>query len=89
MSIVKILYVFFGTISLILAVLGIFLPLLPTTPFLLLTAFLYLRGSTRCYNWLMNQKYLGAYIKNYTVNKVIPVRTKVVTLVLMWGSMLY
>ena len=37
----------------------------------------------------MNQKYLGAYIKNYTVNKVIPMRAKVITLVLMWGSMLY
>ncbi len=86
---IKAVYVIVGTVSLILGILGIFLPLLPTTPFLLLTAFCYLRGSTRCYNWLMNHKHLGPYIKNFTEHKVIPVRTKIIILTLMWGSMIY
>ena len=89
MPIVKVLYIILGTISLILGVLGIFLPLLPTTPFLLLTAFLYMKGSTRCYNWLMNQKHLGAYIKNYSEHKTIPIRAKIITLILLWGSIIY
>ena len=89
MPIVKVLYIILGTISLILGILGIFLPLLPTTPFLLLTAFLYMKSSTRCYNWLMNQKYLGPYIKNYSEHKIIPVRTKILTLILLWGSITY
>lgn len=89
MPIIRVLYIILGTISLILGILGIFLPLLPTTPFLLLTAFLYMRSSTRCYNWLMNQKYLGSYIRNYSEHKVIPLRAKIITLILLWGSIIY
>ena len=58
----KALYILLGTVSLILGIIGIFLPLLPTTPFLLLTAALYMRSSPRLYDWLLRQKYLGAKI---------------------------
>ena len=85
----KALYILFGTLSLILGIIGIFLPLLPTTPFLLLTAALYVRSSPRLYNWLLHQKYLGNYIRNFRENKAIPLRAKVISLVLMWGTMLY
>ena len=68
----KTLYIVIGTISLALGILGIFLPLLPTTPFLLLTAALYFKGSSRLYNWLLNHRYFGPYIRNYRENKVIP-----------------
>ena len=78
-----------GTVSLALGIIGIFLPLLPTTPFLLLTAALYVRSSPRLYNWLLHQKYLGNYIRNFRENKAIPLRAKVISLVLMWGTMLY
>lgn len=60
----KILYTIVGTTSLILGIIGIFLPLLPTTPFLLLTAAMYFRSSPRWYHWLIQQKYLGSYIRN-------------------------
>ena len=78
-----------GSISLGLGILGIFLPLLPTTPFLLLTAALYFKGSPRLYNWLLNHRHFGPYIRNFRENKAIPLRAKIISLVLMWGTMLY
>ena len=67
----KTLYIALGTLSLALGILGIFLPLLPTTPFLLLTAALYFKSSPRLYNWLLNHKHLGPYIRNFRENKAI------------------
>lgn len=78
-----------GTLFLALGIIGIFVPLLPTTPFLLLTAALYFKGSPRLYQWLLSHKYLGPYIKNYRENKAIPLRAKVISLLLMWGTMIY
>ena len=85
----KILYIILGTLSLILGVIGIFVPLLPTTPFLLLTAGLYCKGSPRLYNWLLNQKHLGPYIRNFRENKAIPLRAKVISVSLVWITILY
>ncbi|NDV65981.1 YbaN family protein [Bacteroides sp. 224] len=85
----KILYIILGSISLGLGILGIFLPLLPTTPFLLLTAALYCKSSDRLYNWLLNHKYLGSYIRNFRENKAIPLKAKILSICLMWGTMLY
>lgn len=85
----KALYILFGTLSLILGIIGIFLPLLPTTPFLLLTAALYVRSSSRLYNWLLHQKYLGSYIRNFRENKAIPLRAKIVSVSLIWITILY
>lgn len=85
----KALYLVIGSLSLALGVLGIFLPLLPTTPFLLLTAFFYFRGSPRLYNRLLSHKRLGAYIRNFREHRALPLRTKILSLTLMWSSMLY
>ena len=78
-----------GTISLILGIIGAFLPLLPTTPFLLLTAFLYCKSSPKAYNWLINHRLFGTYIINYREKKIIPIRAKIITFILMWLSILY
>lgn len=85
----KTLYIVLGSISLALGILGIFLPLLPTTPFLLLTAALYFRGSERLYQWLLHHPQLGTYICNFRENKAIPLRAKITSLSLLWGTLLY
>ena len=85
----KTLYIALGTLSLALGILGIFLPLLPTTPFLLLTAALYFKSSPRLYNWLLNHKHLGPYIRNFRENKAIPLRVKVISVSLVWLTLLY
>lgn len=84
----KALYILFGTLSLILGIIGVFLPLLPTTPFLLLTAALYVRSSPRLYHWLLHQKYLGNYIRNFRENKAIPLRAKIISISLIWITIL-
>jgi len=78
------LWIIAGSISLALGIIGIFLPLLPTTPFLLLTAACYARGSRRLHNWLLNNKLFGKYIRNYREGKGIPARSKVLALTLLW-----
>ncbi|MBT2214782.1 DUF454 family protein [Virgibacillus dakarensis] len=78
-----------GTISLVLGLLGIVLPLLPTTPFLLLAAACYVRSSRKLYQWLLNNKYFGPYIENYRAGKGIPLRAKVIGVSLLWISMGY
>jgi len=82
------LLIILGTISLILGIIGAFLPLLPTTPFLLLTSYLYLKSSPKAYNWLINHKTFGPYILNYQEKKIIPIRAKISSLVLLWLSIL-
>ena len=84
----KALYIVLGCISLGLGVLGIFLPVLPTTPFLLLSAALYCKGSPRLYKWLLDNKYLGAYIRNYREHRAIPLRGKIVSVTMLWITIL-
>ncbi|MCJ7814274.1 MAG: YbaN family protein [Candidatus Atribacteria bacterium] len=72
-----------------LGILGIFLPLLPTTPFLLLAAACYIRSSERFYNWLINNKWLGNYIKNYLEGKGVSLKAKVFSISLLWITIGY
>jgi uncharacterized protein len=74
----------FGSLFLFLGIIGIFIPLLPTTPFLLLSAACYLRSSKRIYHWLLNHKWLGIIIKNYYEGKGLPLKFKVFTIILLW-----
>ena len=84
----KVMMVTLGSISLFLGVLGLFLPVLPTTPFLLLTAYLYAKGSKRMYFWLISNKYFGKYIQRYRDGLGIPLKTKIISLTTLWISML-
>ncbi len=85
---IKTLYNIAGTTALLLGILGIFLPVLPTTPFLLLASACYMRGSERMHRWLMNQRHLGPYLRNFQAGRGIPLRAKLGALALMWTSLI-
>ena len=80
----KQLLVIAGTASVVIGISGIFVPVLPTTPFLLLAATCYLRSSERFYLWLKNNRLFGAYIRDYIEGKGMALKTKIITLVLLW-----
>ncbi len=73
-----------GTASVGLGVVGIVVPLLPTTPLLLLAAFCYARSSRRFYDWLLDSPFLGGYIMNYRAGRGIPILQKVLTIAALW-----
>ncbi len=77
-------YIVCGTLCVALGVVGMVVPLLPTTGPLLLAAFFYSRSSPRFYHWLLHNRWFGAYIKNYREGRGIPLRSKVVTLAILW-----
>jgi uncharacterized membrane protein YbaN (DUF454 family) len=83
-KIVKILLIVAGTISLALGAIGIVLPVLPTTPFLLLAAACYYRSSKRMHRWLLNNKWFGEYIRNYKEGKGLTLKTKITALAMLW-----
>ena len=83
----RIILIIIGTIALGLGMVGIFVPLLPTTPFLLLAAACYARSSPRFYHWLIHHHWLGEYIRNYRENRAIKFRDKVTTIAMMWLGM--
>jgi uncharacterized membrane protein YbaN (DUF454 family) len=73
----KIIYLILGHLCLMLGIIGAFLPILPTTPFLLLAAFLYSKSSTRLHNWILSHKYLGPPLKDWQERGVIGVKAKI------------
>ena len=85
----KVIFTISGLLSLGLGILGAFLPVLPTTPLLLLSAFFFLRGNPRLYAWLMNHPKLGKYISDFTVHKAIPMKVKVISISTLWLTLLY
>ena len=80
----KYLYIALGTLATAIGIIGMFLPVLPTTPFLMLAAFLYARSSDRFLNWLLTNKLCGSYIDNYRSGRGITLRQKIGTLALLW-----
>ena len=78
-----------GSFFLVLGVIGIFLPVLPTTPFLLLTAACYARGSQRFHHWLLHNPVFGTYLRDYYEGRGIALRTKIWSMVFLWGTIAY
>ena len=85
----KILLVVLGCISCVLGIVGIFVPLLPTTPFLLLSAAFWVRSSPRLYGWLLEHPCFGEYVRNFRENRAIPLQAKIVSVSLIWLTMGY
>lgn len=86
MDIRKALLIFLGTVCVGLGVLGMFLPLMPTTVFLLMAAYCYSKSSDKFHIWLLNNRLCGKYIKNYRSGQGITVRQKVTSIGLLWAS---
>lgn len=84
---IKTLFNIAGTLALALAILGLFLPLLPTTPFLLLASACYLRGSERLHRWLLGNAVFGHYLANIQSGRGIPLRAKIWAMLFLWGSL--
>ncbi|MCC7318970.1 MAG: YbaN family protein [Bacteroidales bacterium] len=78
----KPLFVFLGSLSLALGIIGIVVPGLPTTSFVLLAAYLYARSSEKLYSKLLNHKFLGGYIRDF--QKGVSIRTKIKAISMMW-----
>ncbi|NVD98842.1 YbaN family protein [Massilia sp. BJB1822] len=85
----RILLITIGCISVALGILGAFLPLLPTTPFLLLASACFARSSTRLHNRLRNDPTFGKFLSDYEDGRGIPLRGKILAIGMMWPSMLY
>ena len=75
-----------GSLFVGLGIAGIVLPLVPTTPFLLAAAACYARSSEKHYNWLMNHKWFGQYIRNYQAGLGVPIRVKLFAIAFLWLS---
>lgn len=80
----KILYIVLGSLAVLLGALGIIIPGLPTTPFLLLAAWFFFRSNEKLYKLLINNKFLGKYICRYEKRKAIGLKTKIYSIALMW-----
>ncbi len=81
-------FVIAGTIALVLGVVGIIFPVLPTTPFLLLAAICYMRGSQRLYNALLRNRFVGNYVRNYLEGRGMSLTNKIWTISFLWIAIL-
>jgi uncharacterized membrane protein YbaN (DUF454 family) len=87
-NITRVLVLVAGFVSLVIGIIGIFLPLLPTTPFVILSAYCFGKSSKKIHKLLMQQKYFGKIILEYEQNKIIRPKIKVIAITSMWVSLL-
>lgn len=73
-----------GLTSFVLGFVGMFLPVLPTTPFWLLAAFSFLRGSRHLYEWAMSFKVFNEVVTNFQIHRAIPLRIKIIAISTLW-----
>lgn len=82
------LWIIAGFLALGFSIFGVWLPVLPTTPFVLLAAFCFANGSQKWLHWLENNKFFGQILKDYRAGLGVPMSTKIITLVTLWSGML-
>lgn len=78
------LFLLLGGITLVLGFIGVFLPILPTTPFLLVSSYCFIRSSKKAHAWLMNHPVLGTYLNNYIEHKAIRKKDRSIAIVFLW-----
>ena len=84
-------YVYFvlGWIFFLLGLIGVFVPLLPTTPFIILAAGCFSKSSDRFYNWLLNLPYMGGLLRDWNENRVIGLKPKILATVFISSAVFY
>ena len=87
-KILKLILIITGSLFVVIGIIGIFIPLLPTTPFLLLAAALFARSSEKFYMLITNNKWFGAYIKDYNEGKGIRLKVKISAIIILWISII-
>ncbi len=83
----KYIYISLGILCVVLGCIGVVTPVLPTTPFLLLAAFLFSRSSTKLHDMLLKNKVFGKYLYNYFNNVPIPLKEKIVSIAFLWAGL--
>lgn len=87
-KVLKLIMIISGSLLVALGIIGIFLPVLPTTPFLLLAAALFARSSDKFYNLITNNRWIGKYIKDYNEGKGISLKIKISAITILWISII-
>jgi uncharacterized protein len=85
-AVVRALWITVGFICLFFGAIGMVLPILPTTPFLLAASACFCKSSPKLNFWLLNNKWFGNYIKNYKAGKGLPLKTKITVLAVLWAT---
>lgn len=80
----KVVYIIIGIVSVVLGMIGIFIPGLPTTPFLLLSSWLFYKSSKRLHDALHRSPWLGKYIQRYESRRGVSIRSKLISMGCMW-----
>ena len=83
----RVLFLGLGSLLVAIGVLGVFLPLLPSTIFFLLAAACYARSSERAHNWLMTNRFFGRYLRNYSEHRGATLSTKIGTIAMLWAGL--
>jgi len=86
---VRISWLIAGCISVCFGLIGIIIPGLPTTVFMLIAAACFYRSSQRFYNWVISNRLFGIHVKNYREGKGMPKRAKVMAFLFIWGFVLF
>ena len=84
----KTIFIIAGLICTAFAIIGTFLPVMPTTPFLLLASFFFSRSSEKLNNFLFTNPLLGEYLTNYLEHRSMPLSSKIKTISLLWLGLL-
>lgn len=85
----KILFIILGIVCTVIGIIGIFLPVLPTTPLLLLAAWFFVRSSEKLHDWLINHRVLGIYIKSYVKYRGVDLKYKIFAISTVWITIIF
>ncbi len=85
----RIVFIIAGSLSLLVGIIGIFLPLLPTTPFLLMASACYMRGSRRMADWILANRWFGPILRDFHAGHGIPLKTKLWAIGMLWISLAF